>query len=940
MFWNPLRPWVELRAHPSSRRRRSRRYAVLAVTALEDRTLPSFAAPVALDLGAAPKAVAVGRLEGANAPPDVVTANADGTLSVLLGDGHGGLRNPIRITLASQPNAVAVGDFRGNGLQDIVTANQDWTISVLLSNGNGAFQPAKTFSAGGIPVGVAVGDFLGDGRLDLVTANRDGSVSVLPGNGDGTFGAPLVTTVGGVLTSVAVGDFNRDGKPDIVVGTSTGLSVLLGNGNGTFRLESTIPFPIDPAMPDITEPVTSVAVASFRGNGVQDIVADGRLLLGNGDGTFSAPVNLNLGAAGALVSLAIGDFNGDGKLDIVTSNAAPSSSSGSPSLGFLAGNGDGTFQPIQLTNVGEAANALAVGAFNADGKLDVVLASSTGSNTVTVLPANGKGGFQTAPSVPADVAPDAIAAGDFNGDGRTDLVTTGGAGNAVVLLNNGDGTFRQGPTLQVQGTPDSVVVGDFNGDGKADVAVGTEAGKIDVFLGTGNGAFQAPRVLDLGSNVSIQSMAAADFNHDGKTDLAVTVNLLDNQQTGLVEVFTSNGNGTFRKTAAVTVGVLADGLAATDLNGDGRLDLVTTSFLPDGSRDVKVLLGNGNGTFQKPLATTPGGSATSVAAGDFNGDGKPDLVLADGRNDTLLVLPGNGNGAFGKPIPFLFDTPVAGLGGPVVGDFFGDHKLGIAVTTGLGDVSVLRGNGDGTFQAALNLLANYHGTEPSALAAADFNGDGKLDLAATGLLSNDVSVLLNTTPAATVAAPVSTATTLSVPPSATAGQRLTLTATVTAAAGVPTGSVTFFDGGTVLGEVALDPNGQASLVLPLGVGGHELRASFSGVGPFAASTSATVNETVTRAATRTTLSVDPSVTGGGVAFLNVTVGPVAPGAGTPTGTVTVFDGTKALGTLTLSGGEGSLFVFGLARGKHTLTAVYNGDENFQGSTSDPLILEV
>jgi hypothetical protein len=937
MLWNWLRPWFTLHARTAPRLRpratRAVRRSVLAVTPLEDRTLPSFAAPVALDLGAAPQAVAVGHLEGKSAPADVVTANADGTLSVLLGDGHGGLRNPIRITLGDTPDAVAVGDFLGNGLQDVVTASLDGTVSVLLSNGNGKFQPAKTFSAGGTPVGVAVGDFNGDGHLDVVTANRDGTVSALPGNGNGTFGAPVASPVGGLLTSVAVGDFNGDGKPDLVVGTSTGISVLTGNGDGTFQVKAAIPFLVTPTLPGITEPVRSVAVASFRGNGVQDIVANDRLLLGNGDGTFQNQVNLKLGDAGVLVSLAIGDFNGDGKLDIVTSNAAPSPSFGSPSIGFLAGNGDGTFQPIQNTPIGEAANALEVGSFSANGKLDVVLASSLGSNTVTVLPGNGNGTFGITPTVPADVAPEAIASGDFNGDGKPDLVTTGSAGDAIVLLNNGNGTFRPGPTLQVLDTPDSVVVGDFNGDGKADVAVGTQGGTIYVFLGNGNGTFQAPHVLNLDSNISIDTLVATDFNHDGKTDLAVTANLLNTQQTGVVEVFLSTGNGTFRRTANVTVGVIARGLAATDLRGNGKLDLVTTSFLPDGSRDVKVLLGNGNGTFQQPLAVTPGGSATAVAAGDFNGDGKQDLVLADGRNNTLLVLLGNGNGTFQKPIPFLFDTPVTGLGTPVVGDFFGDHKLSLAVTTGLGDVSVLRGNGDGTFQAAVNYLANFHGTEPSALVAADFNRDGKPDLAVTGFLSGDVAVLLNNTPAPVVVAPVRTTTTLTVPAAATAAERITLTATVTSASGVPVGTVAFFDGNTLLGEVALDPNGQASLVVQLSVGRHGLHAVFSGINPFAASTSAIVNETVTLAPTRTLLTANAD-------FINVTVTPVAPGSGVPTGTVTIFDGTQVLGTVILDqNGTGSLFIAGkLPAGKHVLTAVYNGEAIFQSGTSDPFVL--
>jgi hypothetical protein len=950
VLWNCLRPWVKLRARLASRRGGPGRHRVLVLAALEDRTLPTFAAPVAVDLGAAPKAVAVGHLEGNKAPPDVVTANADGSVSVLLGDGHGGLQNPIRIALGTTPVGVAVGDFLGNGFEDVATANLDGTVSVLLSNGNGTFQPARTFPAGGTPAGIAVGDFQGDGRLDIATANRDGTVSVLPGDGKGGFGSAISSQVGGTLTSVAAGEFSGDGKTDLVVGATSSLSVLTSNGDGTFTVKTTVPFFFVYAGLPFPVAVRSVAVSDLRGDGKQDIVAltdssvssllgNGNtpvsVLLGNGDGTFATPVGVNTGGP-SVASIVVGDFNGDGKPDLVTSNAAPSSPPGSPTLGFLAGNGNGTFQPVRLTNVGEEASALAAGSFNATGKLDVVFASP---DTVAVVAGNGDGTFRTAPSFSANVFPVAIASGDFNGDGKADLVTTGFDDTVAVRLSNGDGTFRPGPTLQVPSFPTSVVVGDFNGDGKADLAVGIGS-TIDVFLGNGDGTFRAPRVLNLGSNISIGSLVAADFNHDGKTDLAAAGTLPNSQQTGMVVVFTSNGNGTFRKTASVTVGVIAEGLAAADLNGDGKLDLVTTTFLPDGSRDVKVLLGNGNGTFGKPIATTPGGGATSVAAGDFNGDGKQDLVLLDGRDHTLLVLPGNGNGTFGNPLTYLFDSPPRAMGGPVVADFFGDHKLSVAVVTGTGDVSVLRGNGDGTFQAAVNYLTNFGATQPGALVAADFNGDGKPDLATLGFLSDDVSVLLNTTPGPTVAAPVATTTTLSVPNPAVAGQRLTLTATVTATTGVPAGTVTFFDGGKVLGEVALDPNGQASLLVTLGVGTHALRASFSGLNPFAAST-ATVREAVTAAATRTALTAEPGFAGTGVVVLTAAVAPVAANSRVPTGTVTFFDGTQVLGTATLyPDGEATLFVYTLTPGKHVLTAVYSGDGTFQGSTSDPVVLTV
>jgi hypothetical protein len=145
--------------------------------ALEDRTLLSFAAPAAFDLGAAPKAVAVGHFEGASAPLDLVTANSNGTVSVLLGRADGTVQNPIGLTVGGSPDAVAAGDFLGNGLDDIVVANANGTVSVLMSNGNNNFKAPVTLPVGAAPSGVAVGDFNGDGKLDIVTANSNGTVT-------------------------------------------------------------------------------------------------------------------------------------------------------------------------------------------------------------------------------------------------------------------------------------------------------------------------------------------------------------------------------------------------------------------------------------------------------------------------------------------------------------------------------------------------------------------------------------------------------------------------------------------------------------------------------------------------------------------------------------------------------------------------------------------
>jgi hypothetical protein len=549
------------------------RRLLLTVEALEARTVPSFAAPTAFDLSGAPAGVAVGHFEGAAAPLDVVTANANGTVSVLLGKGDGTVQNPISLTVGGTPDAVAVGDFTGTGLDDIAVANANHTVSVLLSNGNGTFQAPKSFSVGADPVGLAVGDFNGDGKLDIVTANSNGTVSVLPGKGDGTFGGRLISTPGGTLTAVAVGDFNRDGTPDLVVGTNTGLDILLGKGDGTFQLQQTVTISQTIHGFTFVFPVSAVAVSDLRGHGNQDVVAlsggEVAVLLGNGDGTVQSP---SFTGPSAVASFVVGDFNGDGKPDIAL-NSNTGASGGVPSVLVRAGKGDGSFQAGSAMNVGEAASALAAGDFAGTGKLDLVMASNQGSNTVTVLAGNGNGTFATAPTVTTNNMPTLLAAADFNGDGKPDLVTAGG-GNVVELLNNGNGSFRLGSSLPIGGIATALAVGDFNGDGKQDVAVAF-GGTFDVFLGTGT--FQGPKVINLGG-VYIRALVAGNFTHGGLPDLAATVGLQDAKETSVVQVLDNTGNGTFSTGQSVPVGRGAEGLATADLNGDGKPDLVTTRW--------------------------------------------------------------------------------------------------------------------------------------------------------------------------------------------------------------------------------------------------------------------------------------------------------------------------------------------------------------------------
>ena len=910
---------------------------------LEDRTLLSFAAPTGFDLAAAPNGVAVAHFEGASAPLDVVSANANGTVSVFLGRGDGTLQNPIDITTGTTSSAVAVGDFLGNGLEDIAVANANGSVTVILSNGDGTFQAPRSFNIGGSPVAVAVGDFNGDGKLDIVTANSDGSVRVLEGNGAGRFGSPITTQLGGTsLTSVAVGNFNGDHLPDLVVGTSTGLDSLVGRGNGTFQLRQTVSFARVIHGITFQESVNSVAVGDLRGNGREDILALAgdavSVLLGNGDGTFQPRTQLDGGQTFAS-SFAVGDFNGDGRLDIVTSNAGGYQTP--PSITFLAGNGNGTFRSPTVVSFGVAAAALATGDFRGNGRLDLVMAIQQGSNSVALVQGNGNGTFGIAPSFATGFLSFSIAAGDFNGDGRPDLVVSG-SGSTGVLLNNGNGTFRPGPTL-FTGFGGTVVVGDFNGDGKQDVALSTGSGTIEVFLGNGNGTFQTPRVFNVGS-VFIQSIVAGNFVHGGLPDLAVLTVPNNGSQATSITVLLNAGNGTFRRGQTISVGQDAAGLTMADFNHDGNPDLAVTSFLPSGARNVEVLLGTGNGTFRSPIITTPGLSARFAAAGDFNGDGNADLVLVDyfDIDESVLILQGNGDGTFQPAQVIKFQTPL-GFANPAIGDFFGDGRQSIALSDGSGGVILLRGNGDGTFQAPVRTFVDFIGDQPNSMVAADFNGDGRVDIAVTSPSAADVTVLLNTSPTPSHANPVATSVALtSDVATAVFGQSITLTATVTPASttsGVPTGSVTFFDGTTRLGVAAVDPNGQARLLVQLPPGAHSLRAVFGGTVPFTGSTSAAFSETVNKAATVINLSADTHAFGiSGFVLLTANVVPVPPGGpGIPTGTgtVTFMEGTTVLGTVQITGtGQVSLFLERrLGPGTHTVRAIYSGDVDFLGSVA-------
>jgi hypothetical protein len=343
--------------------------------------------------------------------------------------------------------------------------------------------------------------------------------------------------------------------------------------------------------------------------------------------------------------------------------------------------------------------------------------------------------FIVAGSYPAGVGAIAVAVGDFNSDGTADLAVANYQPNTVsILLGNGDGSFQAPVSYAVGTNPHSVVVGDFNGDGNLDLAVANDTfgGTVSVLLGNGDGTFQEAVNYGIDKPYPL-SLAVADLNGDGIDDLAVTTS-------GTVSVLLGNGDGSFQKAIDTAVGGGVARLAVGDFNGDGIADVAVT--ITNGGGSVKILLGNGDGHFQVAKSYPTGDFPVAIASADFNGDGILDLATADYGNSlnfsTVSLLLGNGDGSFQAPIQYQVGIEADAV---VAGDWNGDGLPDLAVANDYsGTVSVLLGQGDGTFQEAENYGV---GARPEDLAVGDFNGDGSTDLVTADYQSYTATVLLN-----------------------------------------------------------------------------------------------------------------------------------------------------------------------------------------------------
>ncbi|MGI8687688.1 MAG: FG-GAP repeat domain-containing protein [Thermomicrobiales bacterium] len=721
-------------------------------------------APIGID----PQAIAVADLNG-DGKQDLVVANCfSNTVSVLLGKGDGTFTpapgSPIAV--GTCPEAVVLTDLNGDGKPDLVVSNyNDGTVSLFLGNGNGTFTPkaGSPFAAGSTPNFLAVGDVTGDGKKDIVVTNTNANtVSVLAGDGNGGFGAPTAIATGSQPFGVALGDVDGAHGLDILVANSgdNTVSVLLNNGSGAFS-----PAPGSPITVGNTP--QEIALGKINADNALDFAVTNLSDVTNpSDGSVSVFLNNNNGtgaftqAAGSPivfpntspVAIALDDINNDSKLDLVVSDSA--------SFGtyVLTGNGNGTFSavPGQPTITGGVFPiAVAVADVNGDGKKDILTVNG-GDNTISVSLGNGVGAFTTiSPSLPLNLGGSGAALGDFNGDGKPDIAVSRGQGTLFVNLGLGNGTFNTVGPFTVGYGVSTTATGDVNGDGKQDivsVAAGTP-NMVTVLLGDGHGGFTtAPgSPFSAGGSCSGTGLVVADLNGDGKQDLAIP------DCNGNVDLYYGNGNGTFTAGASITGLTGADAIAAADLRGLGRKDLIVTGF---SATNTWVLLNDGHGAFSNAPGSPLTGNYLSVTVADVNHDGKPDLIVPGHHGGALAyqfvgVLLGNGDGTFRAAIG---SPHIASSGSMLaVGDLNNDGNLDIvavgqSLTYGapvINFVDVLLGNGDGTFvtDPGSPFPTGYNPVIPLI---ADLNGDGKPDIAVVGLTS---AVLLNTSPSPPIPKP-------------------------------------------------------------------------------------------------------------------------------------------------------------------------------------------
>lgn len=531
----------------------------------------------------------------------------------------------------------------------------------------------------------------------------------MKGLGNGMFAHQSVTTIGTSYGRIVAGDLNADSAIDLVAThtDASGVTVLLNQGDGSFA-------------PGVNYPAVlgyagSVTIADLDGDGILDIATSNYgvsgnvpntvgAFLGHGDGTFASRIDSPTSGI-APEAIAAADMTGDGIMDLAVT-------AGSPSAKYIyvfRGIGDGTFvfhDDFLYSNPnGDAySSRLVLADLNGDGLVDIAVDTDAWYYGEIDIYFNLGGGIYGNPySTTVPIIPASFKSADMNGDGKLDLIATGSdrSDGFSILFNGGSGTFTNSffrtSASSLYGAPVDV---DLDGDN--DIVLSNQVGLVSI-LNPGNGTFENDLSTHQDRNIKL-----SDLNGDGKLDLVRT--------NGGISVQLNQGNNTF---AAMVSYSTASAVEIADVNGDAKPDLI----MPNGAL-VEVRINNGNGTFAAASTYTTASGSASVAAADVTGDGKADLAVVNASANSMSVLRNNGNGTFAAKV----DYPTAVSPGKVVAaDMNGDNLLDLVIgADGNRNIDVAYNQGNGTFALADFTTSSFDLTD---FVAKDFTGDGKADFA-------------------------------------------------------------------------------------------------------------------------------------------------------------------------------------------------------------------